>query len=78
MTYQGHIENGKVVFDTPVPLPEGTKVEVTMLPVSQTELQPNRPEPSLKSLLKYSGIIKDLPPDAVRNLDHYLYGHPKQ
>ena len=28
MTFQGHIENGVVVFDEPVPLPEGTAVHV--------------------------------------------------
>jgi len=28
MSYQGHIENGVVVFDEPVPLPEGTAVSI--------------------------------------------------
>lgn len=32
MTYGGHIENGVVVFDQPVALPEGTEVRVESLP----------------------------------------------
>ncbi len=38
MTYEGHIENGVVVFDRPVPLPEGTEVRIEPLrPVEQRE-----------------------------------------
>jgi hypothetical protein len=38
MTYGGHIENGVVVFDQPVGLPEGTQVRVEPLPpVGQRE-----------------------------------------
>ncbi len=28
MVYQGHMENGVVVFGNPVPLPDGTAVQV--------------------------------------------------
>jgi hypothetical protein len=31
MIYRGHIRNGLVVFDTPVPLPDGTEVRVEPL-----------------------------------------------
>ncbi len=38
MTYEGHIENGVVVFDRPVALPEGTEVRVEpLLPVEHRE-----------------------------------------
>ena len=38
MTYGGHIENGVVVFDRPVELPEGTEVRVEpLLPVVHRE-----------------------------------------
>ena len=78
MTYPGHIENGKVVFDAPVTLPEGAKVEVHALPSAPSEPQAAQTEPTLAWMLKYAGMAKDLPADAARNLDHYLYGHPKQ
>jgi hypothetical protein len=29
-------------------------------------------------LLKYAGKAEELPADAARNFDHYLYGHPKR
>jgi hypothetical protein len=32
----------------------------------------------MEALRPYIGIAKDLPPDMSKNLDHYLYGHPKQ
>jgi hypothetical protein len=32
MTYQGHIENGIVVFDEPISLPDGTEVRVEVAP----------------------------------------------
>jgi hypothetical protein len=31
-----------------------------------------------RELLKFAGIIKDLPPDFSINHDHYLYGVPKR
>ena len=34
MTYEGHIQNGVVVFDQPVALPEGTGVRVEPLPTA--------------------------------------------
>lgn len=35
MSYQGHIENGVVVFDGKAPLPDGTPVEV--IPLDSTD-----------------------------------------
>jgi hypothetical protein len=32
MSFLGHIENGSVVFDTPLPLPNGTQVKVEAVP----------------------------------------------
>ena len=31
-----------------------------------------------RKLLRHAGTAMDLPADAARNLDHYLYGHAKQ
>ena len=74
MKYEGHIEDGKVVFDTPVPLPEGAKVDVTALPLVPADTQADQAQPSLKSLLEFAGIAKDLPTDAARNFDRPNYG----
>jgi hypothetical protein len=78
MTYQGHIENGKVVFDTPVALPEGTKVEVVLTSEESAPSANAAKTPTMAAIRKYAGMAKDLPEDASINVDHYLYGHPKQ
>ena len=73
MSYIGHIENGVVKFDEPVDLPEGTTVSVDV-----------RDEPVVTSSSFYDEIkdliepMDDLPKDLSRNIDHYLYGSPKQ
>ena len=71
MSFQGHVENGVVVFDEPVTLPEGTAVRVQ--PVTT---------PSRKTLAeRFKNVIGagvDLPEDMARNHDHYLHGTPKQ
>lgn len=74
MSLIGHIQNGVVVFDGPVALPEGTVVEVEAI------LPPTNPP--RRSLLERLGDVvgkaEGLPSDASRNVDHYLYGHPKK
>jgi len=37
MTYRGHVENGLVVLDDPVSLPEGAQVQVAVVDVSNRE-----------------------------------------
>jgi hypothetical protein len=76
MVYRGHVENGVVRLDDSPTLPEGEEVEVRLL-------SPITPEaekiPSLYERLKdFVGKAEGLPPDASVNLDHYLYGLPKQ
>jgi hypothetical protein len=71
MTYRGHVKSGQVVLDEPAQLPEGTEVSV--------EVFPSSPDPSLgQKLLQYAGQARELPADAARNHDHYLYGTPRQ
>ncbi|HUT09181.1 MAG TPA: hypothetical protein VMY42_01670 [Thermoguttaceae bacterium] len=82
MIYRGHVKNGLVVLDDAVVLPEGARVKVDVVTPSVSDEankatdEENGPA-DLPPLMKYAGIAKDLPPDAARNLDHYLYGHPK-
>jgi hypothetical protein len=79
MTYQGHVENGAVVLDPPVALPEGAKVEVAVL----EKAEPSRAEKPLWMRVVEIGASvpreewRDVPADASINLDHYLYGAPK-
>jgi len=83
MTYRGHVKNGVVVLDEEVTLPEAAEVrlDVLTMPVGHERSEAASDEngqTGRQDLMKYAGIAKDLPPDAARNLDHYLYGHPKQ
>jgi len=74
MSFAGHVQNGVVVFDSPAPLPEGTEVRVVPKLPGET--------PVKRSLLERLGDVvgraDGLPPDTSANVDHYLYGHPKE
>ena len=77
MTFNGHIENGQVVFDGLPGLPDGTPVVVSV--VVKPAVDDDREIPTLYERLKpFIGTIEGLPPDASQNIDHYLYGHPKK
>jgi hypothetical protein len=78
MTLEGRIENGMVVFDAPVPLPNGTRVTVSV--DSSTALPDSSPQqPTLYDRLKsVVGSAKGLPSDLAMNHDHYLHGQPKR
>ncbi|MFO0965497.1 MAG: hypothetical protein U0793_07915 [Gemmataceae bacterium] len=66
MSWKGRIREGKIVLEGDVPLPEGAEVVVEVI------------EPKAASFFDMGKQavptgIKDL----ARNIDHYLYGHPK-
>ncbi len=73
MTYRGHVKNGVVVFDSPTSLPEGMSVEISVgdWPLD-IEGEPIHPAFLIGDQAIDTGI-----PDLGRNIDHYLYGHPK-
>lgn len=76
MTYSGTVRNGVVVLDGEARLPEGTNVEVCPTPSKGEPPLPNEEDFDLSDMAKYAvdtGI-----PDLATNLDHYLYGHPKE
>lgn len=77
MTYPGRIQNGMVVFDDSVSLPDGTPV---MVNVRETvgEQSPKEIPTLFERLEPFIGQVHGLPADASANLDHYLYGVPKQ
>jgi hypothetical protein len=62
-----------VVFDTPITLPEGMAVQVSPIePPLDIDGNPIDPAYLIGDLAIDTGI-----PDLGRNIDHYLYGHPK-
>jgi hypothetical protein len=90
MVVRGKVKKGKVVLADPKAIPDGTDVEVR--PVKKTKQArsnikkpakarpPRKPRPRslAERMAPFIGIAKDMPPDLSVNLDHYLYGHPKQ
>ena len=76
MTYRGHIENGAVVLDESADLPEGAGVEINVL-AGNGDSQAGA-DHAHAGLMRFAGIIEDMPEDASLNVDHYLYGHPKK
>lgn len=83
MTCRGRVENGVVVPETGVVLPEGAavRIDVTAPPVSPAENDASTtgsgdlPCPSMYEQYKdIIGVIKDLPPDASERVDELLYG----
>jgi hypothetical protein len=69
MSLEGHIENGVVVFDQPVSLPNGTPVRVEVVPLRKTLAE------RFKNVI---GAGVDLPEDLAKEHDRYLHGSPKQ
>lgn len=77
MIYQGTIQNGVVVFDAPVPLPDGTLVEVVSALIDDVASMPdieNDPLYNMDELAVDAGIS-----DLAAKINHYLADgrHPK-
>ncbi len=69
MTYKGHVENGAIVLDDQVVLPEGTKVEIQM------EAGQQQPTPRVRLSDRLASIIgkaEEFPEDWSENHDAYL------
>jgi len=84
MDLEGVIVNGRVEFDTPPGLPDGTRVRVEPIPAETPPPTPEPPKPekpltSLNQLLlSLAGKAKGLPPDMAEQHDHYIHGTPKR
>ncbi len=83
MTYHGYVRNGRIELDAAVPLPEGTQVELTIVPSGQPggKRQGSTPGelPLDDELERIWRDVPDsewdkLPADLTDQLDHYLYG----
>ncbi|HEO71812.1 MAG TPA: hypothetical protein ENN80_11170 [Candidatus Hydrogenedentes bacterium] len=76
MTDHGYIENGKVVLDDGLKPPEGAEVRLVVVTPDRSQEPAGLHESD--ALLAFAGAVRGLPADASRNIDHYLYGDPKQ
>ena len=72
VSYKGTVKNGVVVLPPEVKLADGTPVEVIA-----DEWRPED-DPFVAAVLKVAKPRPHWPKDYARNLDHYLYGVPKQ
>jgi hypothetical protein len=72
MTVHGHVRNGVIVLDSATSLPEGAAVAVSLID-NEAVPTPQKERP----ILKHSGVIKGLGPDASRRIDEELYGAPE-
>ncbi len=83
MTLRGTVKKGKIVLDTPTKLADGTAVAIRAIKKKPAKPKkkavPKEKPRSLSDRLRpFIGKAKNLPPDMSINLDHYLYGSPKQ
>jgi hypothetical protein len=76
MSFDGHVENGQIVLDSPADLPDGAKVRVELVH-DQNDAR-EHPQTFYEKYKDLIGKAQHLPPDASINHDHYLYGTPKQ
>jgi hypothetical protein len=72
VSYKGTVKNGMVVLPPEAKLPEGAAVEVI---VEETEPEE---DPFLLAALRVKRPRPHWPKDYRQNLDHHLYGAPKQ
>jgi len=75
---RGEVRNGVVVLEDPGTLREGTVVVVEPLPRRGKGAKAAKQPTVSRALAQFAGKAKGLPPDAARNVDHYLYGHKKR
>ena len=82
MTYRAKMENGEVVFENGIKPAEGVELRVEVVEsVSRQSPAQEAPEQETLSqfLLRFSGIMPaGLPKDGSIQVDHYVYGTPKE
>ncbi len=77
MTYQGVVQNGVILIEGGVRLPEGAEVQIELTEAQSTQSTADN-EPTIGQKLaalarKYESLPCDLPEDLAVNHDHYLH-----
>ena len=75
---RGRVQNGVVVLQARGALREGTEVFVGPIPQTDKKGKAAKRPTVSRALASLAGKAINLPPDAARNIDHYLYGHTKR
>jgi len=81
MTYRGTVSGRTVLLDEPVPLADGTAVEVEVRAAPTSPLVPANGDEGATLYDRLKNVVgkaQGLPADAARNKRHYLYGHAKE
>jgi hypothetical protein len=73
MTARGHVKNGQILLDDPMPLPEGAEVVIAIV-----EPAPKNDDGLSAVLLRHAGLGQNLPPDLAEEHDFYAHGKPKR
>jgi hypothetical protein len=74
VTYRGKVRNGAIVLEPGIELPEGAQVRIELDSTESTgRSSGSDPLFRMTDLAVETGV-----PDLATNIDHYLYGHPKQ
>ncbi len=71
MELEGVVQNGVIVLDDQMALPEGTRVRIIPPHVEQ-------PKSFGKRFAQFKGAVPDLPPDLAERHDHYRLWTPEQ
>ena len=83
MTYRGIVQNGVIVIQGDIDLPDGTEVSIVASPRAEparanSESQPTIGEKLAQFASKTEAQSCNLPEDLAENHDHYLHGLPKR
>ena len=78
MTVRGKVHRGNVVLADPLPLADGTEVEVEVRAVAPAAAPAEATPTVLEELRDLAGTVEGLPADVAENHDHYLYGTRKK
>jgi len=80
MTYRAKMHKGKVVFEGGIKPADGVRLRVAVLKESANKVKRRGKRGTTlgERMMKFAGVVSDLPPDASRNHDHYLYGTPRR
>ena len=83
MVYKGHIEDGRVVLNEDVQLPNGVQVDVVLASdglgdTASAAKQADEGPTWYDTLKDVIGKAEGLPSDFALNHDHYIHGAPKR